>query len=140
MKRIILILLVVFSFIAYALQVNIDSFNASSDSKVITIEWKTNDESFIKSYDLERTSGQLYTKITSLEAKGVPTSYRFIDESALLSANINKDNSPMNNTNYSYRIKIIGKDNSFVYSNPVNVTHSVSSIRKTWGMLKEMFR
>jgi hypothetical protein len=41
---------------------------------------------------------------------------------------------------YSYRIKVIAFDNSVSYSNIVSVSHSVSGIRRTWGMIKEMFR
>lgn len=130
MKKLILILFVVFFSSLFAIGVNIQSFNASSDSKVITLEWKTNDEVQVKLYELERTSGQIYSKIATINANGFPSSYKFIDETALQVANNN--NSSQQKTVYSYRLKIIGKDNSFVYSYHVNVSHSVSSIRKTW--------
>lgn len=139
MKKLILILVIVFSAIVFAFEINIESFNASSDSKVITLEWKSSDETYVKSYELERTSGQIFTKVATFSAKGFPSSYKFVDETALSSAN-NNSNSSQQKSVFTYRIKLIGKDNSSIYTNPINVTHSVSSVRKTWGMLKEMFR
>jgi hypothetical protein len=44
------------------------------------------------------------------------------------------------NNQLQYRLKLVRPDKSFTYSNSVSVTHSVSSIKRTWGMIKEMFR
>jgi hypothetical protein len=37
-------------------------------------------------------------------------------------------------------LRAIGYDNSSSVSNSVSVAHSISGIRRTWGMIKEMFR
>jgi hypothetical protein len=70
-------------------------------------------------------------------AKGNATSYKYIDEDAYSRKN---SDGTLSQTIYSYRIKIISNDNSYIYSNTVNVTQEASIIRRTWGMIKEMFR
>jgi hypothetical protein len=46
----------------------------------------------------------------------------------------------MSQKTYSYRLKIIFSDNTYIYSDIALVKHKPSSIRRTWGMIKEMFR
>ncbi|MCL5991990.1 MAG: hypothetical protein M1419_07805 [Bacteroidetes bacterium] len=116
----------------------LDSFNAKSDGKNITIEWKSADESSVSRYELERTnSANNFTYLTSQDAKGSNYSYRYVDEEAFMK----DDNTGTQSKNiYTYRLKIVKKDNSISYSDNVTVTHNISGIRRTWGMIKEMFR
>jgi len=86
----------------------------------------------------KRTStGDAFRSIANIEPKGAQTTYRFIDENALMKGG---NNEQILGKMYSYRIKVIAFDNSVSYSNIVSVSHSVSGIRRTWGMIKEMFR
>ncbi|TAL68431.1 MAG: hypothetical protein EPN82_10580 [Bacteroidetes bacterium] len=113
-------------------------FKANSDGKNITIEWKSTDESTVSRYELERTNtGNNYVYLATQMAKGSYFSYKYVDEDAFM-----KDgNTGTQSRNiYFYRIKIVKKDNSISYSNSVTVTHNISGIRRTWGMIKEMFR
>ncbi len=115
----------------------INYLNASSNGDRIKIEWKSNDEVAVQKYEIERTSkNQVYTKISDIDAKGYSTSYSYYDESALKQKNEDLQSATL----YSYRIKIIQKDKSVSYSNVVNVSHATSGIKRTWGMIKEMFR
>ena len=94
-------------------------------------------EKGIHHYEVERASGdQLYRNIATIDARGQMYSYRFVDEDALMKG----DKQQIVGNVYSYRLRAIGYDNSSSVSNSVSVAHSISGIRRTWGMIKEMFR
>lgn len=135
-KYIAIIFLATMSIIAA--EVTFDQMTAKSDGKVITIEWRPSIEKGIRSYELERSSsGEGFRSIAIIEPKGAQSTYRYIDENALMKGG---NNERILGKIYSYRIKVITYDNSASYSNIVSVSHSVSGIRRTWGMIKEMFR
>lgn len=135
-KYIAIIFLATMSIIAA--EVAFDQMTAKSDGKVITIEWRPSIEKGIRSYELERSSsGEGFRSIAIIEPKGAQSTYRYIDENALMKGG---NNERILGKIYSYRIKVITYDNSASYSNIVSVSHSVSGIRRTWGMIKEMFR
>lgn len=118
----------------------IEYFTAKSDGSVITIEWKTSDENAARSFEVERsTTKNIFRKVTTIQAKGNPGFYKYIDSDAFLKNN-SDDESVLSKSVYSYRIKIVNKDNTSAYTNSVTVTHDVSGIKRTWGMIKEMFR
>ena len=138
--KIIVIMLISFGAISlYAADEIIESLNARSDGKSITVEWKTATEQDIRSFVVERAgSDQIFETIETKQAKGFPTNYTYIDESAF---KLGEGNDKLLTKNiYFYRITIIKKDNSKIFSSVANVVHNTSSIRRTWGMLKEMFR
>lgn len=115
-------------------------FQATSDGRSITLTWRSTDESSVKYYDIERsTSGLPFKSVTIVMAKGFGTNYSYVDETALMRDN-EGTNTTLSASTYKYRIRIVGKDNSTAYSNTAYVAHNVSSIRRTWGMIKEMFR
>ncbi len=139
--KIILILLVVGFGILYAADGVISSFTAKSDGSVITVEWNTINENDAVRFELERSATENdFMRLSSEEAKGKPSSYRYIDEKAYIKRSGPNGEEILSNSVYSYRLKIIRRDNSSDYTNVVYVTHNVSSIRRTWGMIKEMFR
>lgn len=118
---------------------HLEYFRANSDGKVITIEWKSKSENNISSYEIERAApNQFFEKIHSENAKNIVNAeYSYIDNEAYYKDN--DDNRINSDDIYSYRIKIVYKDNSYSFSNTINVEHKVSSIRRTWGMIKQMF-
>lgn len=137
-KILIILALIVTTITAVASNEILEYFNANSDGKVITIQWKAIDESFISKYEIERSqSSGLYKKIYTQEPNN--SSYSYVDEEAYLKPT-SGDNTEITKTNYSYRIKIIKKDNTYIYSTSESVSHSINNIRRTWGMIKEMFR
>lgn len=124
-------------FVVYAAETAFDFFTAKSDGKVIAIEWRASVEKGIRSYEIERASSdQVYRTVTTMDPKGSQYTYRFVDEDALMKG----DQQRIAARVYSYRLKMVAYDNSVTYSNSVSVAHSVSGIRRTWGMIKEMFR
>jgi len=136
--KILLVLLLISTGYLFAAEI-FEYLRATSNGKVITIEWKSTSESNISLYEIERSSTkQPFTRITTIEAKGYPNNYKYTDEEAFLRGDDYEK--IMKNNNFTYRIKVIHKDNSFTYSNTVSVIHNVSSIRRTWGMIKELFK
>jgi hypothetical protein len=135
-----IIFILVITAIAFAGEDLIERFTARSDGSVITVEWKTTSEDNLKKFEIERSSTKgIFQKIATFDAKGTPTSYKYSDTDALLKT-IGSDNSNLSKSLFYYRIKLINKDNSSSYCNTITVTHDVSSIKRTWGMIKEMFR
>ena len=108
------------------------SLQAGSDGNNVTIQWNTSEESGIKEFVIERQAGTEsgYVAIGSIAPKGAGAFYEFIDQTAFKSvASV-----------YQYRIKIVGLDGSVTYSKVITVSHNVSSVKRTWGSLKAMFR
>lgn len=136
----IIILLLMTTCLATAQSNYLSYFNAKSDGKNITVEWKTLDESQISRFEVERAGNDnIFKYVHSLEKKGIGYSYQFIDEDAFRRSD-NGEITTQSKTTFSYRLKIIKLDGSNIYSNSIFVAHNVSSIRRTWGMIKEMFR
>jgi hypothetical protein len=116
----------------------LEFFSGYTSGKSIILEWKSSDEKTVYRYEVERSSpNQAFKMVHSEQAKGYSTNYKFIDDEVY---NRKSDNETLSQTIYIYRLKIINNDNSYVYSNTVSVTQEVSIIRRTWGMIKEMFR
>ncbi|MFN8358768.1 MAG: hypothetical protein U0264_02530 [Candidatus Kapaibacterium sp.] len=123
-----------------AAEISLDYFTAKSDGKSITVSWKSSTERSIARYDIERAGADgIFKYIGQLDARGAQAIYSYTDEDAFMKQN---DNNPTltQQTKYTYRLKYVGTDNSITYSSPINVSHSVSGVRRTWGMIKEMFR
>lgn len=129
--------LLLISLVLYAVDSFIERINVTSNGKDITIEFKTINEKNITLFEIERSiNNGNFKKLTSILPKGYPSTYKYVDQEAFLKETEEK----VNATSYSYRIKIIFKDNTYSYSNSVNVSHKVNGIYRTWGMIKEMFR
>lgn len=139
MKKLISILIIVTAVgLLFAQDYLLESFTASSDGRNVTLDWKSSNESNVSGFDIERSGNNTDFKyIWTEKAHGYSSSYSFKDDNIFMKDDVNKTQSK---NNYTYRIKINKKDNTYLYSNNVNVVHSVSGIQKTWGMIKEMFR
>jgi len=139
MKKIIYLIsfVILLSFVLFAQSSLLDSFTANSDGSDVTLEWRSGNESNVSSYDIERASdNQQFKYLGSIKSKGYANTYSYKDDNAFM-----KDGSEKITTGnkFSYRLKIIKKDNSYEYTNNVLVVHNVSGFKKTWGMLKAIF-
>ena len=124
----------------FAAEISLDYLTAKSDGKTITIEWKSTTERGITRYEVERASAdQQYRFVATVDATGGSSLYHYTDEDAFMKQT-GENPSISQLTKYTYRLKYIGNDNSTSYSNSVSVAHNVSGVRRTWGMIKEMFR
>lgn len=119
----------------------LSTFTANSDGDVVTLRWTTIDESSLSTFEIERKGSEgTFTVIDEKEAKGSPSSYEYIDDNDLMKETGKNENKVQSDSRYFYRLKLVNNDNSYEYSNTVQVSHKTNSIRKTWGMIKEMFR
>ena len=141
-KQFILVLMMLFvSAAIYAGTTLIESFTAESGGNNVTLRWKSSSEENTGRYEIERSSDQIvFQKIDSKDAVGNANQYSYIDEEAFYKKDNNGKIDLAAKNIYYYRLKIVYKDNSAIYSDIVNVTHKASSIKRTWGMIKEMFR
>ena len=113
----------------------IEYFRATNNNDVVNIEWKTITEKNISSFEVQRLSNSVFKTIHFQIAKGEPSTYRFADSDSFTKDNLQAQNVA------SYRIKINYSDySSATYTDEVNVTRNVNSIKRTLGMLKEMFK
>lgn len=128
----------------YATTILLNYFNARTDGKSVTVEWKANLEDGLKFYELERSEDNNYfKKVFQQKPRGASYSYKFIDEDALKEgseAENEKEIKTLSNVSYSYRLKMTFEDGETKYSDLTFVSNNVNSVRRTWGMLKEMFR
>jgi hypothetical protein len=109
------------------------SFSAESDGSTIVIRWISEDETNVTAYELERKAG-LYNQfflLSVVDPLGNNTAYEYMDDSAL---RVGAESI------YIYRVKVRFADGTTAYSPEITVVHAVSSVRRTWGSIKAMFR
>lgn len=139
----ILVSFVLAATLLFAAKVDFSSFAARSNGSDITVEWRLSTEQGVERYDIERSLAKdiSYTKVGTVEFNSANAgSYRFVDANAYMRGDNNGGTGEVAGTVYVYRIKAVTSDNGAVYTSTISVTHTVSSVRRTWGMIKEMFR
>jgi hypothetical protein len=142
-------LCVVLTTALFAAEATIDSFTARSDGRAIMLDWRASRETEVARYEIERSTGvqgefKKIGTVSALTTSSVQNAYRFVDDNAFQRSGNDPSTQTANALQsaglYAYRLKIIGADEKATYTNPITVTHTVSSVRRTWGMIKEMFR
>ncbi|MDT8322753.1 MAG: hypothetical protein RRA94_01475 [Bacteroidota bacterium] len=134
MKRIfsVLVILLLVSATAFS-GAFLDFFNGRSDGDNIVLEWKTRSESNLQRYEIQRKAGQDgdFVTLSTVNPKGSNSLYTYIDRSAYKATQ----------SIYVYRLKIVESAGSPAsFSSEITVSHSVSSVKRTWGSIKAMFR
>ncbi|MCX7797431.1 MAG: hypothetical protein N2249_02265 [Melioribacter sp.] len=105
-------------------------FTASSKDGNVILEWKTSSETNLDYFVVERANATgNFIPIARIEPRPDRT-YEFIDQTAFKALD----------AIYVYRLKIVDKDGTVSYSAAVSVAHSVSSVKRTWGSIKALFR
>lgn len=107
------------------------SIRASGDA--IIVQWASISEHGLISYEVQRRDAEspVFLRIGSVGLKGDGSRYTYVDNSAF--------NKPSEQKQYTYRIRAATRTGS-VYSQILTISHDVSSVRKSWGMIKELFR
>lgn len=113
-----------------------NSVTAESRGNGVVVEWRSQDETGVAGYMIERKAGGtgVFIPLVSqmLLVKGNGAKYSFEDESALKT------------TGNFYQYKITPMNDagrSLGISYYVSIDHNnVSSVRRTWGSIKAMFR
>jgi hypothetical protein len=140
MKRLLTALLVALSLVVsvQAVQVTLQYFQAKSNGNSIVVEWKSATESDVAHYEVERAGAdKQFRYVTTVSAKGSNQPYSFKDDEAFGKGDGEKN---ITANYFTYRLKVVTQDKNASYSNTVGVVHNVSGIKRTWGMIKEMFR
>ena len=101
------------------------------------LDWQSGNEGAVKSYEIERAAeDNVFRYVATVSAKGSNHTYRYTDEEAFGKG----DQERVQSTYFTYRLKLVHGDNTVTYSTTAGVSHSVSTVKRTWGMIKEMFR
>ena len=107
--------------------------SARSDGSSITIHWDSDDETGVVGYEIARKAGwdgQYVVLMPLYKQKGSNQPYDFVDETAFRTSG----------TFYKYRITAIYSSGARSDPYEIGVSHTVSSVRRTWGSIKAMFR
>ena len=127
----VLLILLGFAFVSYAGPVKDNSLAASSNGTNIFISWLSDDESGVLYYELERKAGSgQFVALSRITPMGNNASYNYTDDSAFR----------VTDNLYQYRVRAVFSNGASVTYGPIAVSHSVSSVRRTWGSIKAMFR
>ena len=130
------VLILTLGTLALPAQTATDLFTALSirgSGDAIIVQWSSIQEAGLASYEVQRRGSEspLFVRIGTLEPKGSGSRYTYVDNSAF--------NKPTEQKQYTYRIKGITNSGNY-YSQILTISHEVSSVKKSWGMIKELFR
>ncbi|MBL0332342.1 MAG: hypothetical protein IPP08_01630 [Chlorobiota bacterium] len=116
------------------------TMKAVSQGGEVLIQWNTASELGIYSYEIERKSSEVvdFRRIGRIDSKSkggncmnCNNNYSYTDNGAFFKNETGKQ--------FIYRIKSVGT-NGEQYSQPIMIIHEVSSVKRSWGMIKELFR
>lgn len=141
MKSLVKIFIVLIPVILLASTPEFEYFSARSNGDYVRVEWKLISEDDVYYYVVEKYVERInnFKYLKRINSDGNNRSYTHIDEDNFFKEK--EKELVVNNDNVNqYRIKVVLNDGSSYYSDISYVTHNVSSVKKTWGMLKEMFR
>ncbi len=119
--------------VAFAGVLRDGTFSAVSNGTNITLHWISDDESGVMHYELERKAGinGQFLTLAPVVLRGNNIVYEYVDDSAFR----------ITESVYQYQLKVVFTNGAApVYYGPITVRHDVSSVRKTWGSIKAMFR
>lgn len=127
--------------VAAAVSNNIlDYFSGRMEGESISLEWKSGLESGLKHYIIERSSAKSsdFEDVTVVKSQGSFSTYRFKDvRPSLMPSADGSRPEPMADL-YKYRLKLV-YDKEISYSQQISVSKPSSGVKRTWGMIKEMF-
>lgn len=114
------------------------------EADAIALDWQSNSETGVKSYVIERSeiNSENYKELGTLSATGSNSTYHFRDANFSITQQQGASNNGGNHTMselYKYRLKI-NYSNAISYSQTITVTRPSAGVKRTWGMIKEMFR
>jgi|GEM_PF-1817073 len=98
----------------------------------VVVQWQTVQETSVAAFDVERkgVNEGVYRRIGRVAPKGSGAQYSFVDNSAFFRT--------ADARQYQYRIRAVGGNE--VYSSIMTVALEVAGVKKSWGMIKELFR
>jgi len=112
--------------------------NVTPNSYVVNIEWKTTSESNVQRFEVQRLVGIDFKTIHTQNANGKPSTYKFTDRDSFRKESTS--DASQSSTEETYRIKIVYSNSQVSYSDRISINCPVNSVKRTLGMLKEMFK
>ena len=142
MRKLIPIILIFSLATLYAATINFDQLKARPDGDNIIVEWSVQEESGVSEYEVQRASANgLFKNIGDEDPRGDGHLYRFVDVEAFIkNPKGSKGSRTHEEIDYKYRILVKLDNGTSKYSDNITVTHKISSVKRTWGMIKELFR
>jgi hypothetical protein len=131
-RKVVFVILAVASFVSvvFAGGIKDGTLSAFSNSSGIVVRWISDDEQDVRGYKIERRAGAdgVFMQLTDpyIACKGGGSTYEFVDNTAFR----------VTDNLYQYRVTTVGNGTTYY----VTVTHNISSVRRTWGSIKAMFR
>ncbi len=128
--------LLLWSSVAWGDVIQAGSLRAQDESNGVSVRWTSLDETGVAGYMVERKTGGSGTFVPmishAIPVKGNSQNYLYDDETAFRTTSGNF---------YQYRITPVNSSGQAVgASYYVSIDKNVSSVRRTWGSIKAMFR
>jgi hypothetical protein len=130
--------------IAYGFSEVLTYFKGSPSVDAITLDWQSGTETGVISYTIERSDIKTseFKEMGVVMAVGNNSTYRFRDAavSGITSNSSGGGHSqvPLSDL-FKYRLRLNYR-NAVSYSQTIRVTRPSAGVKRTWGMIKEMFR
>lgn len=130
----------VLSTLVFADTGGISYFSARPDGDAVVVEWKSGNEAGVRNYSVERSDVRTndFSAIGTLSPAGSSTYYKFRDVHVNSIATAQSGGMAPTADMYKYRVRI-NYASEVSYSETISVTRPSSGVRRTWGMIKEMF-
>jgi len=124
-------LLILLTFTSINAQI-INEFTATSQDRVAELNWTTGNESGVNEFRVQRSfDGRTFYTIHEVQPNnGSNHAYQYVDDD-LFKSQIRT---------FYYRVEVSLITGNCEYSSTENVTFSFSSIIRSWGSIKAMFR
>jgi hypothetical protein len=138
-----LALLAAVSGAAYGFTEVLTYLKGSASTDAINLDWQSGTETGVKSFSIERSDIKTsdFKEIGTLAATGNNSTYHYRDAGVNGASNGSGSNHsavPLSDL-FKYRIRI-NYESAVSYSQTISVTRPSAGVRRTWGMIKEMFR
>ena len=107
-------------------------FTVQSSNGNVVLDWQCSSETNLKDYVIQRkTASGNYSDIATVQLRS-DMNYEYTDQTAFKT----------DDQVYIYRLEIVDNDGSLSYSKEVSVLHDkgISSVKRTWGSIKALFR
>lgn len=135
--------LAVITVLGFDYAAGVDTFSARPDGDGITLEWHSQIETGITSYTVQRSDVQSpddFQNAGNVAVTGNYAYYKFHDSPVGEAPRAGQTgNMHTLSDAFRYRLQINLASGDVSYSQTVNVTKPSSGVRRTWGMIKEMF-
>jgi len=107
-------------------------FRVASLNEQIIVEWQTQEENSLKKFEILRKTGNgNFIKVGEVNSAGSFSTYKYIDKNIFKT----KQN------NYTYKLRFVNTSGQYDgYSAEKSILPNISSVKRTWGSIKALFR